>query len=153
MTDRIVIDQEQASVLKLLKEDADREISLFPTYYHAVAFAACLGHYRGAYREVNRVAKEPEPIRREYFANDGLDYLIDLLALAHTGDPKVLSETEEQISRRCSIFAAYANGGLLHLRQRLDKGEDPIEVIQDELAQTKPVSQVGAPSIIRLMQR
>jgi dnd system-associated protein 4 len=63
-----------------------------------------------------------EPIRHDVFVREKLDTLINLLAITHTNDPKVLSRTDEAEELRATIFEEFANGGLAILSSAL-KGE------------------------------
>lgn len=63
-----------------------------------------------------------EPIRYDVFIHEKMDTLMNLLAITHTGDPKVLSRSEEMEELRALIFEEFANRGLALLEAKL-KGE------------------------------
>jgi dnd system-associated protein 4 len=85
----------------------------------ALGFAAAYG---AKYGERASFTKSGEPIRYSVFVGEKLDTLINMLAITHTGDPKVLSRSDEMEELRALIFEEFANSGLALLGEKL-KGE------------------------------
>lgn len=65
-----------------------------------------------------------EPIRQEVFDRQGYDTVMNLLAVYDAGTPAVLSDEDDSIEQRASIFEAYANGGLELLREKFRGAPD-----------------------------
>jgi len=55
--------------------------------------------------------------------------VFDILALAETNEPSILTNTDEAWERRNMIFEEYANGGLEILRAELQGVADPLETL------------------------
>lgn len=87
-----------------------------------LAFAAVLGASRNSGTSFEESTKEP--IRQDVFSNQGYDTLIDLLAVYKTGSLDILTDTDEKVDERASIFEAYANGGLEILKEKLKGSMD-----------------------------
>jgi dnd system-associated protein 4 len=101
----------------------------FQTYADVVAFAASLGARYGKRIPIKEVStSEPAPISLEVFISRGYDWLINLLAIAETQDPKIISTYDlEAEDKRIKIFEEYANGGLEKLRDELRGAVDYTE--------------------------
>jgi dnd system-associated protein 4 len=114
MTDiRIKIAKDKVKLVKALRT-GDGSLGPFQTYYELLAFAAALGVKRGKMVPIREgdFSKEIDPIRQEQFASKGYDQIINLLAVIHIRDPKILGNVQEAEQKRVEIFEAYANGGL-----------------------------------------
>lgn len=122
---RIKIAKDKAKLVKSLKS-GEGITGLFQTYYEVLVFAAGLGVKRRKFVPLKEgdFSKEIDPIRQEQFASKGYDRIIDLIAVAHTKDPKVLNNTQEAEERRIEIFEGFANGGLILLQDALKGSED-----------------------------
>lgn len=86
-----------------------------------LGFAAAYGAKYGERLPIAK-ASSGEAIRHSVFVGEKLDALINLLAITHTGDPKVLSRSDEMEEQRALIFEEFANCGLALLEAKL-KGE------------------------------
>jgi dnd system-associated protein 4 len=87
-----------------------------------LAFAAILGATENHKISFSEATKEP--IRQEVFDRQGYDTVMNLLAVYDMGTPAVLSDEDDNIEQRASIFEAYANGGLELLRERFKGAAD-----------------------------
>jgi len=86
-----------------------------------LGFAAAYGSKYGERLPLKK-ASSGEGIRFSVFVGEKLDTLINLLAITHTGDPKVLARSDEMEDLRAIIFEEFANSGLSLLEEKL-KGE------------------------------
>lgn len=115
---RIKIAQDKSKLLKDLKA-SDNSNGPFQTYVEVMVFAAALGAKRKKRVPLIEIAKDVEPIRRDYFDRNLYELIINLLAIAETQLPQILADDDETNEQRIKIFEEYANGGL--------------EILQDEL--------------------
>jgi len=83
-----------------------------------LGFAAAYGAKYGDRLPIAK-ASSGESIRQSVFAGEKLDTLINLLAITHTGDPKVLARSDEMEELRTLIFEEFANRGLALLERKL----------------------------------
>jgi dnd system-associated protein 4 len=122
---RIKVAKDKAKLVKELRA-GDGSSGLFQTYYEVLVFAAALGAKRGKFIPIREgdYSKEIDPIRQEQFASKGYDQIINLIAVVHNRDPKVLGEPQEAEEKRVAIFEGYANGGLELLQDVLRGTED-----------------------------
>ena len=86
-----------------------------------LGFAASYGAKYGERLPITKVLTE-KSIRYGVFVSEKLDTLINLLAITHTGDPKILARSDEMEDLRATIFEEFANSGLSMLEEKL-KGE------------------------------
>lgn len=86
-----------------------------------LGFAASYGAKYGKRLPIKKPLTE-KSIRYGVFVGEKLDTLINLLAITHTGDPKVLARSEDMEDLRATIFEEFANSGLSMLEEKL-KGE------------------------------
>jgi len=86
-----------------------------------LGFAAAYGAKHGERLPIKK-ASSGEAIRYSVFVGEKLDTLINMLAITHTGDPKVLARNDEMEELRATIFEEFANSGLALLEAKL-KGE------------------------------
>jgi len=96
-----------------------------------LVFAAAVGWY-----EKNSVplGVKDEPIRWETATNRrGTEALVDMIAVAETGDPEILAA--DRFDERLGIFEGYANGGLEILRGLLASEPRPAVDVILELIQ------------------
>ena len=129
-TGRIRVAKDKAELVKALTS-ADGATGPFQTYADVVVFAAALGAKHNKRVPLGEISKrEPSPIRLEYFATTGSDWVIKLLGVTETQDIKILSFTEEEYEfQRNIIFEEYANGGLELLQNELRGSVDYSERI------------------------
>lgn len=125
---RIKVAKDKAELVQKLV-NGKGTTSPFQTYADLILFAAALGAKSKKRVPLKEISKtEPAPISLEIFVSRGYDWVIKLLAIAETEDPKILSpydpEAEEQ---RALIFEEYANGGLEKLREELRGAVDYTE--------------------------
>ncbi|MEH2102554.1 MAG: DNA phosphorothioation-associated protein 4 [Nostoc sp.] len=136
---RIRISKDKATLLESLVEEAT---SPFDTYADVMVFAASLGAKRKKSVPLEEFAKKPEPIRQSIFINRGYDTVINLLAISHTRDPKILASDEDSENEKLKIFEEYANGGLEILKDKLQGSVDYLETILLLLASERNSSQI-----------
>lgn len=116
---RVRIDINKSELVKSLVQDTTSQ-GPFQTYADVLVFAAGLGMKYDLRNSVITVAKEPNPISWEIFVSRGYDWFIQLLAIATTNDPYILTRDDLNTeSQRLLIFEEYANGGLGRLRDEL----------------------------------
>lgn len=122
---RIKVAKDKAKLVKALRT-GEGSTGLFQTYYEVLVFAAALGAKRGKFIPIKEsdFSKDIDPIRQEQFASKGYDQIINLLAVTHNRDPKVLGNTQEAEEKRVEIFESYANGGLNLLQDTLEGSSD-----------------------------
>jgi dnd system-associated protein 4 len=105
---RIKVAKDKAKLVKALRA-GEGSTGPFQTYADVVTFAAAFG-----FSKKNRVPFEqasrgdPDPIPGDQFKNRGL---MDLIAIAETQNPNILSSNDEQVQEKARIFEEYANGG------------------------------------------
>lgn len=108
---------------KLTEPLPGHSVSVFETKQKAMMFAAALGFSRGERLPVER---RGTAIRYEVFAADSDDAFISALAVATTGDLRVLSS--ERTAERVTLFEEYAHAGLQHMhRVTFDQDGDPLD--------------------------
>lgn len=86
-----------------------------------LGFAAAYGAKYGERLPIKK-ASSGEAIRYSVFVGEKLDTLFNMLAITHTGDPKVLARNDEMEELRATIFEEFSNSGLSLLEGKL-KGE------------------------------
>ncbi|MCP6757234.1 MAG: DNA phosphorothioation-associated protein 4 [Fischerella sp. CENA71] len=129
-TGRIRVAKDKAELVKALTS-ADGGTGPFQTFADVIVFAAALGAKHKKRVPLGEISKrEPSPIRLEYFASVGNDWVIKLLGITETQDIKILSLGEEEHeANRNHIFEEYANGGLEILQGELRGAVDYTERI------------------------
>jgi dnd system-associated protein 4 len=124
---RIRIAKDKAELVKRLVNTKETT-GAFQTYADVVVFAAALGAKYKKRLPLSEISKEPSPISLEIFISRGYDWIIKLLAIAETQDPKILSvDDRDAEEKRSLIFEEYANGGLEKLRDELRGAVDYTE--------------------------
>ncbi|MBH8564430.1 DNA phosphorothioation-associated protein 4 [Nostoc sp. CENA67] len=123
---RVKIAKDKAYLVEALGEDKNGP---FETYADVMVFAASLGTRRKKIVPLKEIAKKPEPIKQSVFANRGYEPVINLLAISHTKDTKILAFDEESENERIRIFEEYANGGLEILEDQLRGSVNYLEQI------------------------
>ncbi len=125
---RIKVAKDKAELVRKLL-DTKETTSAFQTYADILVFAASLGiknHKKVPLREISQ--NEPAPISLDVFISRGYDWVIKLIAVTDTQDPKILSDYEPDAeATRVKIFEEYANGGLERLREELRGAVDYTE--------------------------
>ncbi|TVQ09965.1 MAG: DNA phosphorothioation-associated protein 4 [Leptolyngbya sp. DLM2.Bin27] len=105
---RIKVAKDKAKLVKALRA-GEGSTGPFQTYADVVTFAAAFGFSkknRVPFEQASR--RDPDPIPRDQFKNRGL---MDLIAIAETKNPNILSSGDEQVQEKARIFEEYANGG------------------------------------------
>ncbi|MGD1871637.1 MAG: DNA phosphorothioation-associated protein 4 [Mastigocoleus sp.] len=127
---RIRVAKDKAELVKALTS-ANGATGPFQTFADAVVFAAALGAKHRKRIPLGEISKkEVTPIRLEYFASMGHDWVLKLLGVTDTKDIKVVSPNEEEyVIQRNHIFEEYANGGLEILQNELRGAVDYTERI------------------------
>lgn len=125
---RIRVAKDKAEFVQTLVE-GDGSTSPFQTYADVLAFAAALGAKAKRRVPLGTISTaEPAPISLEIFISRGYDVLMKLLAIAETGEAKILSAYDPNAeTQRVQIFEEYANGGLEKLREELRGAVDYTE--------------------------
>jgi dnd system-associated protein 4 len=106
--DRIRPPKELEFVLDRLKEDG-----IIQTKQKGMMLAAAVGYGSGGKGGLE-IEAPGEGIRMEYFERPVDDSYVDALAVAATGDLKVLAP--DRIEERIDIFERYAHAGLIKIR-------------------------------------
>jgi dnd system-associated protein 4 len=139
---RIRVAREKAEFIRSLKT-SENAYSPFQTYTDVVCFAAALGASRNRRMPLGETSrKEPDPIPQEQFFTRGYESLFNLLAVTSTGDPKILSSSDEYEAMRIQIFEEFANAGFEILQTELTGVVDYSEQILLLLSRQKTGSQV-----------
>ncbi len=125
---RIKIAKDKAKLVKDLKA-SDDTTGPFQTYVDVMVFAAALGAKRKKRVPLVEIARDLDPIRRDYFDNNRSELLINLLAISETQDQKILADDDKSDEQRIKIFEEYANGGLEILQEELRGAVDYSERI------------------------
>ena len=137
MIGRIAPPKDLEAQLDRLVAEGPEGFSLFETKHKALLFAAALGRRRGRSKELDR---KGVALRYDVFQRALDDGFVDALAIAVTGDLKVLAA--ERSDERVRIFEEYANVGLAEMVERcLDAPGDAMEellAIADEFRQPMP---------------
>jgi dnd system-associated protein 4 len=108
---RICIPKAHALLIDNLCEGGENDFNgPFKTKASVLAFAAAYGASDGDPIPFSETAGDP--IRKSVFASAGYESLINILAVAYTNDPNVLSNTNEMEDCRAKLFEGYANRGL-----------------------------------------
>jgi dnd system-associated protein 4 len=114
---RIKVAKDKAKLVKALRA-GEGSTGPFQTYADVVTFAAAFGFSkkkRVLFEQASR--RDPDPIPGDQFKNRGL---MDLIAIAETQNPNILSSGDEQVQDKARIFEEYANGGFELLESYLE---------------------------------
>jgi len=106
--------------------------NVFGTYWEVMVFAASLGYShkrRVTFTEVS------EPVRFSTFANNGLEYFPNLLALATEKEASILADSK--FEERLKMFEEYANGGLEILGSALDAHSVVLDAVITEITKVR----------------
>jgi dnd system-associated protein 4 len=113
---RIKVAKDKAKLVKALRA-GEGSTGPFQTYVDILIFAAALGLKEKKFIPFKEYSiKDPDPIPGEHFLSRGASQIVDLIAITHTQNPKVLGEGNE--SERAAILEFYANGGLQLIEER-----------------------------------
>jgi dnd system-associated protein 4 len=105
---RIKVAKDKAKLVKALRA-GEGSTGPFQTYADVVAFGAVFGFSRRKRTPFDQISRgNPDPIPADQFKNRSL---IDLIAVAETHDPNILSNSDEKLQEKAMIFEEYANGG------------------------------------------
>jgi dnd system-associated protein 4 len=105
---RIKVAKDKAKLVKALRA-GEGSTGPFQTYADVVAFGAAFGFSRKKRIPFDQISRgNPDPIPADQFKNRSL---IDLIAVAETHDPNILSNSDEKLQEKATIFEEYANGG------------------------------------------
>jgi dnd system-associated protein 4 len=116
---RVRIAKDKAELVQSLV-DFNHSSGPFQTYADVLVFAAAYGSRYQKRIPLGVISKEPAPISLEIFISRGYDWMMKLLAIAETNEPKILSPYDgDAEEKRVHIFEEYANGGLEKLREEL----------------------------------
>jgi dnd system-associated protein 4 len=121
---RVQISQDKAELVKALRAKEDGT-GLFATYADVLTFAAVLGFQQKKRSPLGKFSrKDPDAVLQEQFRDRSI---IDLIAIAETDDPKILTSDQATDLQKVEIFQEYANGGLEILSQELQGVKKPLE--------------------------
>jgi dnd system-associated protein 4 len=121
---RVQISQDKAELVKALRAKEDGT-GLFSTYADVLTFAAAIGFKHKKRIPLGKFSrKDPDAVLQEQFRDRSI---IDLIAIAETNDPKILTSDTETDLQRVAIFQEYANGGLEILSKELYGIKEPLE--------------------------
>jgi dnd system-associated protein 4 len=118
---RIKVAKDKAKLVKALRA-GEGSTGPFQTYADVVTFAAAFGFSkkkRVPFEQASR--RDPDPIPGDQFKNRGL---MDLIAIAETQNPNILSSSDEQVQEKARIFEEYANGGFELLEHQMNGAGD-----------------------------
>jgi len=136
---RIKVASDKAELVQSLRANDDNT-SPFQSYADVLVFAAALGMSSSARHPIQEYSKKIDPIRQDVFQGKGYEQVINLISIADTNDPKLVTKSEEAERLRIKIFEEYANAGLEILEHRL-KGfssyTECVLLILNELHQDK----------------
>ncbi|MGF1514290.1 MAG: DNA phosphorothioation-associated protein 4 [Elainellaceae cyanobacterium] len=134
---RVHIAEEKGDFVKSLRL-AEDSTGLFNSYSELLTFAAAIGVSRSRRVPIEKSTKyDPDPIPQDQFKKR---FLIDLIAVHETQDPKILTNSDEHDVERVKIFEEYANGGLEILAAELSGSIDYTEQILLLLKSTSDAS-------------
>jgi len=136
---RIKVAKDKADLVKSLRAGDDTN-GPFQSYADALVFAASLGIQNQSRTPIQEYSKEIDPIRQDIFHGKGYEQVINLLSIAATNDPKVVSDNNQYEEIRIKIFEEFANAGLeilLHMLQGVDNFMDCILILLHEASKTK----------------
>ncbi len=133
---RVKIAKDKAELVKALKDGSDMN-GPFQTYADVIVFAAALGAKRGKRIPVEEVSSNPDPIPQEHFISRKYETFINLLAVADTQEPKILSDNEDIEASRIRIFEEYANAGLELIENSVNGSIDYLDQALLMLSQTR----------------
>ncbi|AMW30795.1 MULTISPECIES: DNA phosphorothioation-associated protein 4 [Oscillatoriales] len=115
---RVRVAKDKADLVRDLTESENKS-GPFQTYADVIVFAASVGIRHQKRVPIEAVSqRDPAPISLEIFISRGYDWVIKLIAIAHTKDSKTISPFDPELeAERVKIFEEFANGGLEILRE------------------------------------
>ena len=125
---RVRVDKDKADLVQKLLDNSGTT-GIFQTYADITIFAAAIGMRHCKKIPLQEISQsEPAPISMEVFISRGYEWVINLIAIAHTGDTTILAtDNSEMEAQRITILEEYANGGLAKLREELRGAVDYTE--------------------------
>jgi dnd system-associated protein 4 len=109
---RIKVAKDKAKLVKALRA-GEGSTGPFQTYVDILVFAAVLGFKeKKLINFLDFSKKDPDPIPIDHFNSKNSNQIIDLIAMCHIQNPKILGKNEDNEREKYKIFEAYANGGL-----------------------------------------
>ncbi|AFZ42589.1 hypothetical protein PCC7418_0355 [Halothece sp. PCC 7418] len=117
---RIRIAKEHGNLVQALTTGKESK-GAFETYADVIIFAAAYGEKHERYVPISSgISKDPAPISLEIFLSRGYEWVIKLIAIAHSQDPTILSPYDAEAQRqRLLLIEGLANGGLELLEDEL----------------------------------
>lgn len=138
---RIKVAKDKTALVKSLRA-ADNSTGPFQSYADVLVFAASLGIQKQIRKPITEYSQEIDPIRQDIFYGKGYDQVINLIAVADTNNPKVVSIDDKVEETRIKIFEEYANAGLEILENKMEgftHYTDCILLILNESNQTETI--------------
>ena len=124
---RVKVDKDKADLVQKLLDNSGTT-GVFQTYADIVIFAAAVGMRHRKKIPLQEVSQsEPAPISMEVFISRGYEWVINLIAIAHTEETTILATDNSEEAQRIAILEEYANGGLAKLREELRGAVDYTE--------------------------
>ncbi|MDR9404019.1 MAG: DNA phosphorothioation-associated protein 4 [Halothece sp. Uz-M2-17] len=110
---RIRIAKQQAPLVQALTMGKESK-GTFETYADVIMFAAAYGAKHQRYVPITSgISQDPAPISLEIFLSRGYDWVIKLIAIAHSQNPEILSPYDAKAqTQRLLFLEGLANGGL-----------------------------------------
>lgn len=87
--------------------------AVFKTYKDLMLFSACVGYAESSRKKLEKGSLEP--IDFSVFSGECDSAIINMIALAETGDPKIFEDRDDIFT----MFEEYANAGLEILRRKV----------------------------------
>ena len=133
---------ELKAALEKLTSPLDFEgFSLFETKQKALMFAAALGRFRDN-SDAGKQRDAGSAIRFDIFEKAMDDSFVYAMAIAKTGELKVLDPTREE--EVLTVFEQYAYAGLAEMNRKcFESGQDPLDALLNLTEETKaPVENI-----------
>jgi len=143
---RVRIAKKQANLVKALTMGQATK-GTFETYADVVMFAAAYGGKHQRYVPITTgISQDPAPISLEIFLSRGYDWVMKLIAIAHSQDTALISPYDRQGEvQRIMLIEGLAHGGLELLEDELRGAVDYSDRLLLILNQERfPVSQSPA---------
>jgi len=126
---RIFIDENYVDFVRELS-DSDSDNKIFDSMAQCLVFAASYGYKHKKRRVVTRApTSKVDPINLNIFANQGIDSMFDMLAMATEEDKSILRDNDESFDKRAVIFEEYAKGGLALLKKNISGKVDYLDAL------------------------
>lgn len=117
------------TIKALAKDEEGRKLSVFPTMWQLLIFAAMLG-FRRKHREPLEKIDNGKSINFELFLKDPcFEGILNLFMLLEYENERLLMTTPDNDERKILLFEEYANGGLAILKEELETADYRLESV------------------------